>query len=557
MGTYLNSGNRDFQISKDTKIFVDKTDMIRYLNSVVNTRQRYVSVSRPRRFGKTMAAEMICAYYDRTAESTDLFSQSKLANSQCKDAFFDQGAWDRYLGTFDVIHLVMTDFIKTERAVTESLAIICKRLLLELSETYPNVSYDSSDLFYSMDRFYRSTGVPFVLVIDEWDAVFRIRQTDTIGQKAYLDFLRDWIKDKSYIALAYMTGILPIKKYGKHSALNMFTEYSMMFPQELAQYSGFTTSEVQALCNRYGRDFEAIKEWYDGYSVSDIIPPDPDHKELKETGQSPKAAGYALYNPLSVVEAIRTGSIRDYWNKTETYEALAQYISKDYDGLQDAIALLMDGGRIVIDTSTYQNDMTTFHGKDDVLSLLVHLGYLGFDSERSEVFIPNREILDEFSSSTKSPEWIETFKSFEISQRLLQATWDKRSDYVAELLEDAHNLASNKTYHDEAALSYAIQYAYYAAQKYYSTIVELDAGKGYVDIAYLPSPRYPDKPALVIELTYNKTADTAIEQIKRQKYPNRFNHYRGNILLVGINYDRDAPRTSPEFKHHHCIIEAA
>ena len=330
-----------------------------------------------------------------------------------------------------------------------------------------------------------------------------------------------------------------------------------MFPRQLAQYTGFTESEVQSLCRKYGRSYEGIKDWYDGYDVSDIVPPDPDHRELKETGTPLKAAHYGLYSPLSVVEAMTTGVIRDYWNQTETYEALAEYIRRDYDGLKDAVALLMDGGRLPVDTSTYQNDMTTFHGRDDVLSLLIHLGYLGFDQERSEVFIPNREILDEFKTSTKSEEWINTFKSFEMSLELLKATWERKADRVAELLEDAHNQASNKTYNNEAALSYAIQLAYYAARKYYTTILELDSGKGYADIVYLPSPRYPDKPALLIELKYNKTADTAIEQIKRQEYPKGLEHYKGNILLVAIDYDKDISNSSPDFKRHKCRIEEA
>ena len=247
----------------------------------------------------------------------------------------------------------------------------------------------------------------------------------------------------------------------------------------------------------------------------------------------------------------------NYWNKTETYEALAEYIRKDYDGLKDAVALLMDGGRLKIDTSSYQNDMTTFNGRDDILSLLIHLGYLGFDDEHSEVFIPNREILDEFKTSTKSDEWIDAFESFRLSQKLLQATWDEDAEKAAEFLETAHNRAGNKTYNDEAALSYAIQYAYYAAQKYYTAIPELDTGKGYADIVYLPSPKYPDKPALLVELKYNQDAETAISQIKWQKYPERLEHYKGNILLVAIDYDKDIDSGKAGFKHHNCRIERA
>ena len=555
MGTYLNPGKQSYQMAVNSEIFVDKSEMIRYLNTLVNTQQRYVSVSRPRRFGKTMAADMICAYYDREAGSREMFSQRKLAAVQETAGDI---LWDTYLGKFDVIRLVMTRFIKKNKTVTEALENLQRLVNRDIKRTYPEQDYfNEEDLIQTIEDVYSENNRQVVIVIDEWDAVFRERPNDKDGQTEYLDFLRDLMKDNPHIALAYMTGILPIKKYGKHSALNMFTEYSMIFPRQIARYTGFTEHEVQTLCRQYGRNYEKIRDWYDGYEVSDIVPPDPGHKELKETGQAPEATRYALYSPLSVVEAMTTGVITDYWNQTETYEALAEYIRRDYDGLKDAVALLMDGGRLRIDTSTYQNDMTTFHGRDDILSLLIHLGYLGYDAERSEVFIPNREILDEFRTSTKTDEWTSVFKSFDTSLELLRATWGEKEDRVAELLEEAHNRASNKTYNGEAALSYAVQLAYYAAQKYYTTILELDSGKGYVDIAYLPSPKYPDKPVLVIELKYDKTADTALAQIKRQKYPERLEHYRGNILLVGIDYDRELSNMNPGFKHHHCKIEKA
>lgn len=556
MGTYLNPGKAAYEEAVNSEIFVDKSEMIAYLNSVLKTKQKYVSVSRPRRFGKTMAADMICAYYDREADSREVFEKLKIAECAPVSMAYQKNTWDEYLGQFDVIRLVMTDFFKKSVPIESSLNKLQKLTVRDLSKKYPDVDYfDRNDLLQSLQDVYGEKGIQFVIVIDEWDAVFRSCSEDKDGQKKYLDFLRDWLKDKPYIALAYMTGILPIKKYGQHSALNMFTEYSMMAPRQLAPYTGFTEEEVQILCKRYGRDYTRVKDWYDGYVVSDIIPPDPNHEELKATGNSPSAKRYALYSPLSVVESMTTGQIKNYWNKTETYEALAEFIRKDYDGLKEAVTLLMDGERIVIDTSTYQNDMTTFTCRDDVLSLLIHLGYLGFDDERSEVFIPNREILDEFKASTKGKEWESAFKAFDTSIKLLEATWNRQRETVADLLEYAHNQASNKTYNDEAALSYGIQLAYYAGQKYYTTIQELDTGKGYADLVYLPAPKYSEKPVLLIELKYGKSADAAMDQIRRQKYLDKFEHYKGNILVIGINYDRDLPADHPEFKHHSCIIE--
>ena len=544
MGTYLNPGKAAYQMAVNSEIFVDKTEMIQYINSVVNTQQRFVSVSRPRRFGKTIAADMLCAYYDRCADSRDMFEKRKLA---------DVSGWDKYLGKFDVIHLVMTRFFKTRITVSEALSNMQKLVIRDYKRAYPDADIMSeNDLIQTIDDVYSTIDRQVVIVIDEWDAIFRERPDDKEGQTEYLDYLRDLLKDNRHVALAYMTGILPIKKYGQHSALNMFTEYSMMAPRQLAPYTGFTEEEVKELSIKYDMDFGDISNWYDGYLVSDRIPPEKreEYREGKYNGHK-----FSIYSPLSVVESMTTGVIKDYWNKTETYEALAEYIRKDYDGLKEAVALLMDGGRLAIDTSTYENDMTTFTGRDDVLSLLIHLGYLGFDDERSEVFIPNREILDEFKTSTKGKEWVSTFKSFETSQELLEATWNGDEEKVAELVEDAHNQAGNKTYNDEAALSYGIQLAFYAARKYYTTILELDTGKGYADVVYLPAPQYAEKPALLIELKYGHSADIAMDQIRRQKYLDRFEHYKGNILVIGINYNREVPPDHPEFKHHSCRIE--
>ena len=552
MGTYLNPGKAAFEEAVNSEIYVDKTEMIGFLNSVVRTKQKYVSVSRPRRFGKTMAADMICAYYDRKADSRELFEARKLKTGWAPER---TQAWDAYLGKFDVIRLVMTKFFKKNISVENALANMQRLVVRDIKKAYPDADYyDESSLIQTIEDVYTADESQLVFVIDEWDAVFRVRQDDREGQTEYLDFLRDLLKDNEHIALAYMTGILPIKKYGEHSALNMFTEYSMEAPRQLAVYTGFTENEVKALCIKYGMDYKEVSSWYDGYIISDRI--EPDKRAAYRQGRY-DGHKIAIYSPLSVVESMTTGQIRNYWNKTETYEALAEYIRKDFDGLKDAVALLMDGGRLPIDTSSYQNDMTTFHSRDDVLSLLIHLGYLGYDDETGEVFIPNREILDEFRTSTKSSEWVDTFKSFTISQELLKATWNQDADRVAELLEKAHDRTGNKTYNDEAALSYAVQYAYYAAQKYYTTILELDTGKGYADIVYLPAPKYPDKPVLLIELKYEKTAGGAIAQIKNRSYPDRLEHYKGSILMVGINYDRSIPNEKPEFKHHSCVIERA
>ena len=545
MGMYLNPGMDAFAEAVNSPIFIDKTPMIAFLNSLVKTKQKYMSVSRPRRFGKTTAADMICAYYGSGAETKSFFADKKLATI---------ADWDRYINKFDVIRVVMTEMFRRNKSISDGIDRLQRIVLRDFFLQYPDIDYfDKTDLLQSMSDVYAETGRPFVIVIDEWDAVFREYPNDQDGQKLYLDFLRDWLKDKEYVALAYMTGILPIKKYGKHSALNMFDEYSMIYPMQLAQYAGFTEEEVQELCYAYGRDYDQIKTWYDGYKVTDTIPPDPEHQMQRETGASPEPKTYSLYSPLSVVKAVQTGFILNYWNNTETYEALSKYISMNFDGLRETIVMLMEGGRQAVDISGYQNDMTSFNSRDDILTMLIHLGYLSFD--HGEVFIPNREVLDVFKTSTKDASWRPAFQMLANSQRLLEATWAEDAETVARMMEDAHYTAGTDSYHSEEGLSFAIQLAYYNAVNYYTLFRELGTGKGYADQVYIPRPEYADKPVLLIELKYEESAETAIDQIHKHQYPKGLEAYKGKMLLVGINYNRNSK--SQEYKHHTCVIERA
>ena len=553
MGIYLNPGKRDFEEAVRSEVFVDKTDMINQLNQIVSTKQKYVCVSRPRRFGKTIAVDMLCAYYGRNANSRELFEKMKVAKSSVSTDK-KRLSWDEYLGKYDVIRIVMTDFFGIGKSVQEMIDDLTDEVGAELMEAYPTIPCKKkNNLRLIMNGIYGSAERQCIILIDEWDVIFRTRKDDKDGQVIYMNFLRDWLKDKSYIALSYMTGILPIKKYGENSALNMFSEYSMVSSRKLSPYVGFTKEEVIDICRERNLNYNALKEWYDGYILSTKTSHKLSNTEKKDEG----VKTYEIYCPLSVVSAVMSGDLENYWNNSESFEALAEYIRKDFDKLKETVALLMNGAKIKIDTSSYQNDMTSFAGQDDVLTMLIHLGYLGYDSVKEEVFIPNKEIMDVFKTSTKSREWVDTFRAFDISLKLLRATWDKDENKVAEIVEEAHNRTANKTYNDEAALSYGIQYAYYAAQKYYTTILELDTGKGFADIVYLPSPRYPDKPAMLIELKYNKNADTAINQIKQHNYPDRLEHYKGNLLLVGINYEKNNVNQKSDFKHHTCVIEQA
>ncbi|KIR01162.1 N-acetylhexosamine 1-kinase [Lachnospiraceae bacterium TWA4] len=374
-----------------------------------------------------------------------------------------------------------------------------------------------------------------MIILDEWDCVMR-RISNWSEQKIYLDFLRDWLKDQPYVALAYMTGILPIKKYGEHSTLNMFYEYSMVNSAEISDCFGFTEEEVFKLCKDYGMDFEQAKEWYDGY-----------HLISRYRGQRKE---YSIYSPKSIVECMLRGEYDTYWNQTETYEALKEYIQMNKDGLKDAIVLMLSGESVKINTRHFQNDMNTFETKDDILTLLVHLGYLSYNKEEESVSIPNKEVEQEFISSIERIASYNTVnQTIQDSKDLLQALWNMDEETVEKGIEKAHReISILKYYNDENALSCTIQLAFYYAREYYQMIRELPTGKGYADICLIPRPRYKDKAAVIIELKWDKEVETAISQIKEKNYPDSLKDYKEHLLLCGITYDK-------KDKKHLCRIE--
>jgi hypothetical protein len=387
--------------------------------------------------------------------------------------------------------------------------------------------YDENDLAETMQDIFAESECPFIVIIDEWDCIFREFKHDKAAQEIYLDFLRDLLKDKEYIYLAYMTGILPIKKYGTHSALNMFDEFSMIDPGPLAEYVGFTEKEVEALCQKYQMDINEIKNWYDGYSFEEVE---------------------AVYSPKSVVSCMRLGKLGNYWNQTETFEALQIYIDMNFEGLRDDILSMIAGETVPVNTRSFTNDMTTFRTEDDVLTLLIHLGYLGYRYADKTVFIPNEEIRSEYVSAIAVSDWGEVSKALKNSADTLQAIWQGREEQVAEGIRQAHFETSHLQYNDENALSYTISLALYAARNFYTVHRELSGGKGFADIVYVPRKRFLDKPALVVELKWDKNAEGAIQQIKEKEYCRSLEEYKGNLLLVGINYDKKT-------QVHTCKIE--
>ena len=527
MGSYLNPGNKGFQESLNSKIYVDKTGLIEKTNAALNTRQKFMCVSRPRRFGKSMAAAMLAAYYARGEDSAELFEALKISKAE---------SYEKHRNQYDVIKVNMQEFLSMTHSMDEMLVMLQKYLIFDLMDHFETVRFrDEHNLIQVMKDIYSKPNHSFIILIDEWDCLFREYKQDKEAQKEYLDFLRAWLKDKDYVALAYMTGILPIKKYGSHSALNMFTEYSMTDPGDLAEYFGFTEKEVFALCEKYDMSFEEAKMWYDGYQLI----------AHRQTGNEI----YSMYSPKSVVEAMLRHKFGTYWNQTETYEALKIYIQMDMDGLKDSVVRMLAGDAVSIHIGTFSNDMITFATKDDVLTLLVHLGYLTYNSTAETVSIPNKEVSQEYINAISTMNWYGVAESVEASRKLLEALWEMDADAIAAGVEKAHEEISILQYNDENSLSCTIHLAFYFAREYYTMVRELPAGKGFADVCMIPRPHHRDKPAIVIELKWDKSAVGAIEQIKEKQYGNVLKDYQGNLLLVGINYNKTT-------KKHECVIEA-
>ncbi len=520
MGIYLNPGNDGFWEAARSEIYVDKTGLIAHTNKCLNTLQKFICVSRPRRFGKSMALKMLAAYYCCSCDSADLFRGRKIES----DASFQE-----HLNKYDVIYLNMQQFLI--RARKQGVTDYLERVVLnDICETYGEwVSEQETSLAAALERIYAKAKKKFIFLVDEWDCVMRERQESEAVQKQYLDFLRDLLKDQPYVALAYMTGILPVKKYGQHSALNMFTEYSMTDQKVLEEYTGFTQEEVRALCRRFDMDFAETSSWYDGYLFTKFR---------------------HIYNPKSVVEAMLFHRFSSYWTSTETYDALKVYMDMDFDGLRADIVQMLGGAHIRVNTLSFQNDMRSFKTKDDVLTLLIHLGYLAYDLQKEEAFIPNKEIVREFENAMSVGGWSEVMRVLKESEKLLENTLLCDGDSVAEALDRAHTeVSSILTYNDENSLACAIGLAYYSARKDYRLIREFPTGKGFADIVFLPLP-HTGRPALVVELKYDRSVSSAIQQIRDRHYTQAFEGYTGQILLVGITYSKENQN-----KPHSCVIE--
>ncbi len=524
MGKFLNPDNSMFQTSVDSEIYVDKSGIINYTNKVISTMQAFICNSRPRRFGKSITANMLTAYYSKGCDSEKLFSGLEISQS---DSF------RKHLNKYDVIHFDVQWFVKSGVDINDVVSLIQAAVISELREAYPGIIGDAVvSLADALSDIHEKTKNKFVVIIDEWDFLIRDEAHNKKIQDEYINFLRVMFKGTEptkYIALAYMTGILPIKRLKTQSSLNNFRQFTMLAPGAFAEYIGFTEDEVLELCNKYGRDFSGVKHWYDGYLLADRH----------------------VYNPNAVVNFMLDGTFQSYWSQTSTFESVRPFIDMDFDGLRTSIVTMLSGDSVPVRTTSFANDMVTFKNKNDVLTLLIHLGYLAYDFEERAAFIPNEEIREEFSSALEDDKWDE-LNDFEMqSDALLRATLDLDAEAVASGIEKIHSeYASVIRYNDEKSLSSVLTLAYLSSmQWYFRPVRELPTGRGFADFVYVPKPRFAaDFPALVVELKWNEKASTALQQIKERHYTDSLLQYTGDIILVGISYDKKS-------KQHTCVIE--
>ncbi len=525
MGIYLNPGNEEFnRIIKSN--YIDKTGLISIINSKIGTKKNLVCVSRPRRFGKSYAAQMLCAYYDCTCESMNLFANYQIARDDTKLSNLNQ---------FNVIYLDITSFISELNSRGDSINSIVKDIQdavikdvsavsdVNLQESFTNI----------LLNYVEQSGKKIIFIIDEWDAIIREAKDNSVVQTAYLNLLRSLFKNGNFtsraVAAAYMTGILPIKKDGTESAVSDFDEFTIINPGKFAEYTGFNAEDIKYVCqqNDTGISLDELKEWYDGYSFDGINP---------------------IYNPYSVMQAIEMGRLESYWRKTSAAETLFTYINMDFKGLQEDIARLISGEHIHVDINNFNNDVETFNSKDDVLTLLIHLGYLAYDSNNQMVRIPNKEVRTEFESLLKNESKSKLADLVKNSEKLFQSTLDLQGNAVAAAIDQIRCSEYAPTfYNNEQALRYVIKFAYICCVDTYQKIEELPSGKGVADVVYLPK-RDSNLPAMLVELKWNKTETAALNQLKEKKYPTILQDYVGDILLVGVNYEEKT-------KEHGCVIE--
>ncbi len=507
MSEFIDYGDYDFRSVRNSD-FVDKSDLLNFLNERIDSPNKYICVSRPRRFGKSVAAQMAYAYYDRSSKSDELFAGLKITKSP---------DYKKHLNKYPTIYIDWNRFAtcKPETVVKDAQ----KDIIADLKQSYPDL-VENESLNKALAEINTKTGDRFILIIDEWDML--VRDDEAPVREEYVDFLRAMFKSNianKLFLLVYMTGILPIIKYKTQSALNNFKEYSVIDPKNTATYYGFTKDEVKALCNKYKMSFPRMKHSYDGYIIGNEK---------------------SMFNPNSVSSSVIDRSYGSYWGKTALYTTIEHYISHDTDNLKPLVTKMLNGESVLIDITSFRNNMHDIKDYNDVLTLLAHLGYLSYDPKTKSVRIPNTEVAEEFRNSLRNCGWSYLSMALEQSTRLLQATINKDKRYVAKAIGEYHREATSFwEFNDENSMACAIKLAYYSAISDYEIYREFPTGKGFADMVFVPIPGSVF-PAIVVELKWDKSAKGALDQIKRKEYPKKLRRFSREIVLLGINYDKDA-----------------
>ena len=538
MGIYVNPGNENLKEALRSKIFVDKSLFIGKISELLNTQQKFICVSRPRRFGKTMIANLMKAYFSKGCDSKEIFEKLKIANPPKKEGedektqnvrLFD---FKEYINKFNVLHVDLGSFFSSAENKNDILKNLKNKLHKDFKNEFPNIEFDTNDSISDLIlETYTKTSTQFIIIIDEYDVLVRERISENIF-KEYLDLLNSLFKNDALnpaIALAYLTGILPIIRDKVQSKLNVFDESTMLASFGFEEFFGFTKEEVESLCDEYGMNFAECENWYDGYRI----------------GETKKIS---IYNPNSVVKAMMRGRFKNYWHSTGSYEVISDYIKLDYEGVKTAVVEMLSGREVPVKVVDFKNKLDEIKTKDNVLTYLIHLGYLNYDDDTELCRIPNKEIRQEWESAIDDADnFSKIARMISDSERLLKWTQLGEAEMVASALDNAHmTVADPLDYNDESSLKTAIILAYYTARTKYTIIKELPAGYGFADIGFIPLDK--KDPAMIIELKYNKDAETAITQIKEKKYPAAFENYLDNLLLIAVNYDKKT-------KVHECVIE--
>ena len=521
MGIYLNPSNVGLKEILAGDIFVDKTMLISELNKFIEKGNKYICVSRPRRFGKTIATNIMCAYYSKGCDSREMFSKMKISKAK---------NYEQYLNKLNFIAIDVASEYQNARVKDEMLIDLQAKILREFRAQFPKIKFrDNETLANCMMEVYATTGETFVIILDEYDCLVR-DQFGTHLFADYLEFLNGLFKSntlKPAIGLAYLTGILPIVRDRVQSKLNNFEEYTILNSYNLAEFVGFTEKEVKPLCKKYKVDFAQCKKEYDGYAQN----------------------GYEIYNPESVVKCMLKGEFGNFWGKTSTYKVITDRLKHNYKGAKEDVIKMIAGEEVKVNVTTYMNTMTDFESKDDVFTYLINLGYLAYNATKGTCRIPNLEVRKEwYNAMTILPEYSKTDEIIKDSEELLEQTLLKNSDAVAKALDKTHlHVTSSRNYNNENALAAAVYIAFVHALNYYNCFKELSTGKGFADLVYVPVVKSTEHPAIIMELKHNQSTGKALQQIQSRQYFDALDNYKGNLLFVAINYDKDT-------KKHECEI---